>query len=493
MSERTLQRRPLIPALIVLMMVATPVAAVKIMVESSPGCGPNAELGDECPDREFRMDGETGLSRLVVNDNSSRGYLLGGLPGGGAHLAGFSAVGALNPWTRTFSHPDNDYDIIDLHLSEDGEVLLATWDEIIWDETCDETICYSEDNEIELHALRASDGADLWNITIDSSSDYDSPTDITTDVDAGRVYLSAHRAVGSGATSQIYALDLADGSLVWEDDEASAGADENVGIALGLSSDGAVLYTLSGSELINGTWVMRVRALNTTDGAELWDTHVTGPAGSFSPVMMNNALAITPDGTSVVAANRAKDADGDARVTLFSFDAITGAELWLTQYAEFEAVGDHPTDLVLSADGSRAFVSARTGGPDGTPDFTGMAFDTSAGALLWSTRYDTAYDVAPSDMVQVHGLSYEAARAVSYDPDNDRVFFSGFTIADSLGGRDLLVRGHDAADGSLVVKARHGTLEDEVIGLGDFLPTSNVFVLGGRASGEVRVSLYDLI
>jgi hypothetical protein len=113
-------------------------------------------------------------------------------------------------------------------------------------------------------------------------------------------------------------------------------------------------------------------------------------------------------------------------VTTLPADAATsGSKLWAKRFDGQASGDDSATDVAVSGDGARVFV---TGGSDG--GFTGMdyvtrAYDAATGAKLWTTSYDglaqfdddaVALVVSPDDStVFVTGESSATTNANDYD------------------------------------------------------------------------------
>src|SRR5206468_8618265 len=70
---------------------------------------------------------------------------------------------------------------------------------------------------------------------------------------------------------------------------------------------------------------------------------------------------------------------------------------------------DMATDVAVSPDGSRAFVTGT-----GTQDYTTAAFDSATGQTLWAARYDG-------------GHGFDSASVLAVSPDGARLYLTGLS------------------------------------------------------------------
>ena len=153
------------------------------------------------------------------------------------------------------------------------------------------------------------------------------------------------------------------------------------------------------------------------------------------------------------------------------------ATLWSKRYTR--PGNDFATDLGVSPDGSKVFVTGRSDGPTSGYDYATVAYDASTGATLWSKRY-----TGPGD----HS---DYASALGVSPDGSKVYVTG-SRAGSTGGFDYATVAYDASTGvKLWVKRYNGPGNggDEARALGVSLDGSEVFVTG--ISGPLTVYDWD--
>lgn len=155
----------------------------------------------------------------------------------------------------------------------------------------------------------------------------------------GTVYVSA--AAGSG--TNVYALDLASGSVVWE--HAIGGTYPWSGIAYDNTGSGGRIFVVNSSGLLT--------ALDAATGTAVWSSSLPGQYSFSSPPTAVNGVVY--------------DGGAGSGGTLYATDENTGALLWSQPVAN----GDHSSPAV---DGSNVYATY----PDNY-----YAFDRTTGAPVW--------------------------------------------------------------------------------------------------------------
>ena len=169
-------------------------------------------------------------------------------------------------------------------------------------------------------------------------------------------------------------------------------------------------------------------AYDPATGMPAWTMPFAGVGGEGA-----TSIAVSPDGSIVVAAGFLAGANGHSDFVTVAYDATTGQELWSKRYDR--AGGPDVLDgLAISADGTAVVVvggaaDSAVEGPGGFHfDMTSIAYEIATGARRWMRRYvkpgfGTASDVAvtPSGSAIVTGwagLEVDAGSAAvttSYD------------------------------------------------------------------------------
>lgn len=245
-------------------------------------------------------------------------------------------------------------------------------------------------------AYNARTGARLW------VSGYNGPpaavqyvrsTALAVSPDGQTVYLD-------GATSQGFATvayNAATGVRRWADSFTPADYQSfDATSKLTVSPDGRAIYVamIAGAEAPKAPAISTV-AYAAATGKQLWQRSA-GYFGASVPGMA--ALAITPDGKTVIVAGTSQPAHQRARYLTVGYDAASGAQLWARTYGGIRS-GDYAAALTLSPTGSTAYVTGLSTSLKPTV-FATVAYRATTGAQAWVRDYQT--NPGP---VQVAGLA----------------------------------------------------------------------------------------
>src|SRR5438093_1914442 len=204
------------------------------------------------------------------------------------------------------------------------------------------------------------------------------------------------------------------------------------------------------------------RAYNASTGAKIWSTLRGFNNYSY--------IAASPDGSMVFVTGEEYDGDpGGYNFATFAYSASTGTKRWRSDFTSRGVVGDFPTAIVVSPDGSKVFVTRATFDEGFGKDYNTVAYNATTGAELWSRRYDAE----PNS---------EGAAGIATNPDGTEVFVTGWTATvayDAATGRLLWVK-DVRPSGFWWAVASGGTGAD-------------VFVAGssGGGNGNLTVVAYD--
>jgi hypothetical protein len=187
------------------------------------------------------------------------------------------------------------------------------------------------------------------------------------------------------------------------------------GTAAALSPDGTTLF-VSGVQTSDGRSSIVTAAIDTsTGGTLLWST-VTGPPHIYKL----NGLAAT--GSTVIFNATVSPAKDKLSWQTVALAPATGATLWTR--AQFGTGGlANATGLVLSPDGSTAYVTGYVGTASGGENMLTLGYDTISGATTWTARSSG----------RVNNFAY----AIGISPDGSQVFTTG-TSAPASGDRGIM-------------------------------------------------------
>src|SRR6266567_2965293 len=215
-----------------------------------------------------------------------------------------------------------------------------------------------------------------------------------------RVYVTGS-SYGGSATGYDYATaayDAATGARLWVARYNRTMWDDARAVAV--SPDGSTLY-VTGSDTV---------AYNAATGAQRWVSICGGPADDRDQA---NAVAVSPDGSkvyvtglSVAPTSGALEAD----YATISYNAATGAQMWLRRYHGAGTGYDIAAAIAVSPAGE-VLVTGSSWGATSNQDYATIAY-SPAGTRLWVKRYNGP------------GNRADNASAVTA-PGNGRVYVTG--------------------------------------------------------------------
>jgi DNA-binding beta-propeller fold protein YncE len=285
-------------------------------------------------------------------------------------------------------------------------------------------------------AYDGATGARLWQARFDGAAHLDDRARaLTTSPDGSLVLVTGQRYIGlapSGAPISDHitvAYKTTTGEEVW-----SAGLQGPIPLFDGpramIASDDAVFVAGMITDHSNNGLEWATVAYDLETGHQLWWSKYWVGFGGLS---VPRGIAVTPDGARVFVTGLSDDglidgygAQGRDYATV-GYDAATGSELWVAHYDGPAGARDQAHAVAVTPDGASVIVTGHSdAGPSDTQpngpswDFVTIAYDTTSGNQQWLARYngslsqrDIAYDLALSpsgDAVYVAGSGLGPAR-----------------------------------------------------------------------------------
>lgn len=443
-------------------------------------------------------------TRLFVTgqswDNRTGGFMGQGRAPGGNDVATL----ALDPdtgerlWVNRYDGPSSFWDTpSDLEVSPDGRTVYVVG--VQEQEIVDLTYVVGE---YLVLALDAETGEQRWSASYQDSGDgiyLSQANDVAVSPDGREIYVTGQSgdAFPSGQDWDLttVAYDAASGERLWVAQRTSAlyvsgsiRKSPDVALAVAVDPSGKRVYVTGhehGGQDINHYRYVTI-AYEASDPQHLGETvwTATYDEGGDSR-RMARALAVSPDGSTVLVAgeqdyvdNPGLEPDASAFGTV-AYDAATGEQRWARAWKvpDTTTVRLHvPDSIVVSPDGTRAFVSGGSSGAIGLSDsFATVAYDIVTGAKLWEKAWD-----APA-------TRQTTLRAAALSPDGSRLYLTGVAYPGSpLKGGEFATVALDTSAGTVAWAARYGltTTEDrESAQAATVAPDGAVIVAGSVTSG----------
>ena len=194
----------------------------------------------------------------------------------------------------------------------------------------------------------------------------------------------------------------------------------------------AVNFNLADAYSSTASWA--IAAYDLTTGAERW--HAFRRSRVYDSL---HDVAVSPDGTTVVATGGAYDAfpvgATNSRIVTVAYDAATGVERWSQTWYNNSNETDNGVVVAFAPDGHAVYVGGITMPSPGELDYVTIAYDAADGTQRWVQTYrglgaggtNSLYDLAVSpDGKQVY-VTGESAGAREYEVDYATVAYDAST------------------------------------------------------------------
>jgi len=280
-------------------------------------------------------------------------------------------------------------------------------------------------------AAGAPGGGRLWVARYDGPvTGFDAAAGMAVSTDGARLYVGG-TSTGSG-NDYDYAVagyKAATGAMVWAVRYDGPGKGDDYGNALGLTGDGRTVFITGASAGRGGDWDYATLAYDATTGSKLWVSRFDSTPGGDD---FGLRLAVSPDGSRVYVTGRSGPVPDHADFVTIAYDAKTGAQLWLSRYASPGGVNEWPNAIAASPDGARVFVTGQSEDPV-QMHYRTIAYDAATGARVWARKYKGSL-----------------ATALVVSPDSSRVYVTGQRYTGDVSLDDYATVAYDTATGAKV-------------------------------------------
>lgn len=263
-------------------------------------------------------------------------------------------------------------------------------------------------------AYAAASGTTLWVRRYDAESYPDIATTLAVSPDGSMVFVTGYSQTPS--TRYDYATvayRAGTGEQRWVQRYNDPIDSDDQARSVGVSPDGSTVFVTGYSYQSTTEHDYTTIAYDASTGAELWVELYDGPGNSTD---LANALAVSPDGSSVLVTGQDYSYTTGYDYATVAYDASTGARLWAKRYASTDSTDssrDEATDIDVSPDSSTVIVTGYSSSATTPPsDYTTFAYDASSGSKLWSKRYDGP--AGSADVARALDVSASAAFVTGY-------------------------------------------------------------------------------
>jgi outer membrane protein assembly factor BamB len=251
---------------------------------------------------------------------------------------------------------------------------------------------------------------------------------------------------------------------LWVNCYDGSGHSDDGARAIAISPDGTTVVvsgelTGSTSGLDFGT-----EAMNAQTGAQQWVRPYNGPANGTDQAV---AVAFSPDGSQVFVTGPSAGSGTGLDYATEALTASCGAVQWIRRYNGPANGDDQPVGLAVSPDGSRVFVTGTSdGGVSTGMDYVTVAYAANNGAIDWVRRFA--------------GAGADTASGIAATADGKAVVVAGTSTGVSS-GQDYYTVVYSQSTGARLWAARYGSgagNNDQLVAIGASPDSSKIYVTG---------------
>jgi len=289
-----------------------------------------------------------------------------------------------------------------------------------------------------LGAGAATPGAQLW---VNRWDGPDHGTDhanfVAASPDGSRVFVTGYTGGIFGYDGHsdygTVAYDPATGAQLWGKRYNGTGNSDDHARSIAVSPNASRVFVTGWSYGAGGNSDYATVAYDAVTGTQLWAARYNSTFDDGDEAL---SVTVSPDGSRVFVTGDSRGLNGntDADYATLGYDASTGAQLWVSRYADPVNSDDVASAVVASSDGSKVFVTGWIGAQTG-PDYGTVAYDASSGAQLWARSYNGP------------GNAFDSALGIAANPDGSKVYVTGWSER-SVVDTDYATIAYDASTGS---------------------------------------------
>jgi WD40 repeat protein len=292
--------------------------------------------------------------------------------------AAYDASTGARLWLTRYDGPGSGYDsTAALGVSPDGSRVFVTG---------------ASDDMTGFHgyatvAYDASTGAQQWVARYDGPGQgEDDASALGVSPDGSEVFVTGQSTVTTDNLDYAtVAYNSSTGAQLWVGDYNGPANSADSPYALAVSPDGSRVFVTGYSIGTTSGYDYATVAMDASTGARVWVRRYNGPGDAAD---IDYALAVSPDGSRVFVTGYSTGTTSESDYATVAYDCSTGAQLWVRHYNGAANGADGASSLRVSPDGSKVFVTGTSDGSAGTSDYATLSYDASTGAALWVRRYN---------------------------------------------------------------------------------------------------------
>ncbi len=313
-------------------------------------------------------NGTDSATALGVSVDGSTVFVTGYSPEPGAGddivTIAYRASNGTVVWTKRFNGPGNgNDDARALAVSPNGSAIFVTGS----------SVGSAGDPDYITIAYSPATGASLWVKRYNGPGlGADEAHSIKVSPDASRVYVTGEVAGSDGGFDYgTVAYNASTGAQLWVQRYSGPAQRDDYATAITLSPDGSTAYVTGYSTGVANRFDYATIAYNASNGARRWVKRYNGPGNDTDDA---NAVAASPDGSTVVVTGASVSADHFVAYATVAYAASNGTEQWVQRYDGGGQGSDYAYALAIRPGGSAVYVTGESQAPNGYNDFATLAY-----------------------------------------------------------------------------------------------------------------------
>ncbi len=389
---------------------------------------------------ESRFPGE-GLA-IAASPDGNKVFVAGTLPGWtGATTAAYDALSGDLLWMSPFKGPASSYERpFAVEVTPDNSTVVVGGQAVTGSAAgLNNNLGYPANHDSIVVAYSTATGDPRWT-DVSEGPGYEFATDLA--LDDAHVYVLRYGS--SAPASQLFAHasnyhavtvahDVVTGARLWSAAFTRGRSETPWRIAVDAAHARVYSTSVSASPETQGTDYLTV-AHDAASGEELWRAVFGGDYADG--IDIPTAIAVDDRCQRLIVTGLASNARfGDYDFGTVAYDGRSGEELWVSRYAGNGNGDDRPWDLVLSPDGSRAYVTGRAGPTYGGGFSGGTAMPAATIALDAATG--SSRRIARFEGIEATQMVASDPEAINVTPDGSRVVVAGRVMSASGGAASV--------------------------------------------------------
>lgn len=337
-------------------------------------------------------DGQDEAAAIAVSPDGSRVFVTGfsysATTSNDWATIAYDASTGMKLWVKRYNGPaDVSDEARAIGMSPDGAAVFVTG----------RSFTSAQSADYQTLAYRASDGARLWDRRYNGPGDsLDEVEAIAVSPDGSAVFVTG---ASDGSTTfadyATVAYAASNGATLWTKRHNDSIDGDDFARAVGVSPDGAMVFVTGSTAAVTRYDNYTTIAYAAATGAKIWQKSYNGPPDHIDRAY---AIAVSSDAVYVTGFSHGGSSTHFDYATV-AYKASDGSGLWTKRFNGPGSGDDQATAIAVSPSGSAVFVTGVSYSSTTLDDYATVSYDAANGTTLWVKRYQRPSNDVASDIV----------------------------------------------------------------------------------------------